>query len=502
MYKFNLKHEFKFSVDSDGEYHSFNDQPAIEYFNGTKIWMKHGIMDRCQYLGPAFQSNIKMEYYTNDKLHCDFGPAVIELIDTRFLHPEKYVMAKLTYYDNGLYKSENTIQHNNNMLHLFRPDVYDVQNNYYTCLKIINGTVKTVKIYKNNNQLHRINGPAFDTEEYHTELNKSVYFYKNKQIDMSKITIFNDDDIIVIYGVNYNNILNMNTLPAQNRVIYINKATTPYTIYHSEMYNKPYTYQTDTYYSDMDNYAVYSKEPKLTNGTRLSHDRIRIFNEYILGCTLEQICNPKTWTTCIDFDQLNLTNYTGPLYFVDKNNNADIFIWVNNGVKENIDKFKISIYEHDNYIWVCGIDINRITIPERIGSDDRRILPSYSVFQINISTKAIVHRFPECNVPISIGNDAMSKRISDLSLEEIRNPQKWDDILYRLEDLLPNTDPLDKIIKENTSTLTKQQAQILANNIAAFMHKQSEQNHIDNKVINNTQVNPPKIKINIKTKEM
>ena len=78
MYKFNCKKEFKYSVDSNGEYHSFDDQPAIEYFNGNKIWMKNGVIHRCQYLGPSFQSNIKMEYYTNGKLHCDYGPAVIE----------------------------------------------------------------------------------------------------------------------------------------------------------------------------------------------------------------------------------------------------------------------------------------------------------------------------------------------------------------------------------------------------------------------------------------
>jgi hypothetical protein len=106
MYKFNCKKEFKYSVDSDGEYHSFDDQPAVEYFNGTKIWMKNGVIHRCQYLGPAFQSNIKMEYYTNGKLHCDYGPAVIEISD------EQTKVVKCFYYINAKFIGETYIHIN------------------------------------------------------------------------------------------------------------------------------------------------------------------------------------------------------------------------------------------------------------------------------------------------------------------------------------------------------------------------------------------------------
>jgi hypothetical protein len=64
-YKWDFINKFKYTKDAEGEYHSFNDLPAIEYFDGsgTQIWMYHGLVhhDNGQ---PVMMSsgNIK-EYY-------------------------------------------------------------------------------------------------------------------------------------------------------------------------------------------------------------------------------------------------------------------------------------------------------------------------------------------------------------------------------------------------------------------------------------------------------
>jgi hypothetical protein len=124
MYKFDFQNKVKYLFDSVGEYHSFNDQPAIEYFEGTKIWMDHGIMHRDESCGPAFQSKNKLEYYKNGKLHCDQGPAVIYMscyeliIDLNNLDPDhkppNYNIDPpiCCYYKDGIFQKEIKLGHN------------------------------------------------------------------------------------------------------------------------------------------------------------------------------------------------------------------------------------------------------------------------------------------------------------------------------------------------------------------------------------------------------
>jgi hypothetical protein len=274
MYKFNCEKEFKYSVDSNGEYHSFDDQPAIEYLNGNKIWMKNGVMHRCQYLGPAFQSNIKMEYYMNGKLHCDYGPAVIEI-------SEKYPnRARCLYYINGVYKNEKKLDKEAGKLY------YSCINDNglsTTCNRIVDDIISSVNIYKENNQLHRIDGPAFEViqtaniyrekgrklqiVEFKTFVYKSIYFYKNKQIDMSKITIFNENDTVVIYGVNY--LLVLGQPSDKTNILCVNYK------------EKKIKYDTDI---------------NLLK-TTYANKALMSFEKYILGLTLQQICDQNTWTT-------------------------------------------------------------------------------------------------------------------------------------------------------------------------------------------------------------
>lgn len=70
-YKFDIINKFKYTKDTEERYHSYNDKPAIEYFDGTKIWMTHGQVDRDEHLGPALITNNGVEeYYEMNQKHC------------------------------------------------------------------------------------------------------------------------------------------------------------------------------------------------------------------------------------------------------------------------------------------------------------------------------------------------------------------------------------------------------------------------------------------------
>lgn len=65
-----IEHKFTYTKDYYGQYHSFNDKPAIEYIEtGTKIWMKNGELHRDIKNGPAIVSKTQNKYYVDGKLH-------------------------------------------------------------------------------------------------------------------------------------------------------------------------------------------------------------------------------------------------------------------------------------------------------------------------------------------------------------------------------------------------------------------------------------------------
>ncbi len=60
--------------------HRENDQPAVEWSNGTKYWYKNGIKHRLN--GPAIEwSNGSKYWYKNGKLHRENDQPVIECSD-------------------------------------------------------------------------------------------------------------------------------------------------------------------------------------------------------------------------------------------------------------------------------------------------------------------------------------------------------------------------------------------------------------------------------------
>ena len=68
--------------------------PAIEFYDGTQLWYRHGFLHRID--GPAsVDSNGEKMWYLNGDLHRDDGPAIV------------YPDGKEEWYQNGLHHREN-----------------------------------------------------------------------------------------------------------------------------------------------------------------------------------------------------------------------------------------------------------------------------------------------------------------------------------------------------------------------------------------------------------
>jgi hypothetical protein len=69
--------------------HSFNDQPAIIYANGTMKWYQHGNLHRDKDLPAVIYSNGRKVWYQNGELHRDNDqPAVIYIDGRKEWYPE------------------------------------------------------------------------------------------------------------------------------------------------------------------------------------------------------------------------------------------------------------------------------------------------------------------------------------------------------------------------------------------------------------------------------
>ncbi len=168
-----------------------------------------------------------------------------------------------------------------------------------------------VNIYKENNQLHKIDGPAFDVINS-TVKNKSAYFYKNKQIDMSKITIFNEDDTIVIYGINYLTAIGilsdetfvLNIDYKEKKINYckiinfIKQQLTRGVKENIHNLCKRFNLRIDT------NNKFYENEHYM--------NKIMSLEKYILGLTLQQICDQNRWSTCNLMLMINVNSEEPP----------------------------------------------------------------------------------------------------------------------------------------------------------------------------------------------
>jgi len=88
--KVNPEGKFKYTTDAEGEYHSFNDLPAIEYLGNQKIWMYHGLIHRDKL--PAFIDGGKMEYYNK-------GELILSRENNSFLYKGYIKLVQKDFYD-------------------------------------------------------------------------------------------------------------------------------------------------------------------------------------------------------------------------------------------------------------------------------------------------------------------------------------------------------------------------------------------------------------------
>jgi hypothetical protein len=427
MYKFDYKNKFKYTVDSDGEYHSFNDQPAIEYFDNTKIWMKNGVISRNQYLGPAFRSTIKMEYYTNGKLHCDYGPAVIEILD------KTASGTHCIYYVDGVYKNEENI-YNLDVAKLFgyhdlntdQSDQYanSVENHYRIIGFCGESRGRTCLIYKKNNLLHRTNGPAFDTGYENNNYDGSAWFYMNKNVDMSKITIFCEDKNTIIYGFDYSDIFGIHL--DRKGVICVNfekevkiehdvMIDIDAFINYNEQFEKnlrlngyeyawdnpEYTFIYNSLINNGNDGSVNIRSYEGDNYFYFVHKRFNKLFDYISKLNRDIIRDKNIWSSLNISQQCDLDKeYSGPLYFIkfsqfqygscgDSPNHIDmycnIFEWVDNGIVSQIDKTRASIRQTHDHLWICGLNI--------ITNDSGK--SHYCVIKIDKNESRNVYIFPK-----------------------------------------------------------------------------------------------------------
>ena len=66
----------KTTRDSAGRLHSFNDEPAVHYSDGTMVWYRKGKIHREK--GPAIINKSYKEYWLNDVIY-DFNEWVNKL---------------------------------------------------------------------------------------------------------------------------------------------------------------------------------------------------------------------------------------------------------------------------------------------------------------------------------------------------------------------------------------------------------------------------------------
>ena len=90
-----LENGHKVTKNSNDEYHSFNDLPAIIEYYGTKEWYQNGKLHRDNDLPAIIMNDGTQKWYQNGKLHRDNNlPAIIESNGNEeyWMNDRKYVL--------------------------------------------------------------------------------------------------------------------------------------------------------------------------------------------------------------------------------------------------------------------------------------------------------------------------------------------------------------------------------------------------------------------------
>lgn len=159
-YKWNPEHKFLYTTDAEGEYHSFNDMPAIETFDGssdTYIWMTHGNLDRDCTKGPAFINNVgwgkcsyqQTKYFKMGKLYEPNGKQLTRPYFSK--NPDKYIIKQKIYIvNNEIICPSDYIKEDVLFKNIYNQDDINV---------FIKNNIMYFISKKNNNIIHTISSP-------------------------------------------------------------------------------------------------------------------------------------------------------------------------------------------------------------------------------------------------------------------------------------------------------------------------------------------------------
>lgn len=168
--------KFKYTTDDLGKYHSFNDLPAIEYFDSEiKIWMDHGLIHREEQYAILFNKYL-MEFY-------DKGELILRYENKQYLYNGKTPeWLSIIYFDldKGWSKISQVVFHNNYYYYPVLPS--SIKKIKSSMIYIIDTTFNSRELEKTENI------PILDS--VYKTIDGDIYITSNpNKIDMDKYYI-------------------------------------------------------------------------------------------------------------------------------------------------------------------------------------------------------------------------------------------------------------------------------------------------------------------------
>lgn len=190
-YSIDIVNKFMFTVDEDGKYHSYGDNPAIIYMdNSINIWAKHGIIHRTNLNNdnsntPAIcYSDKKKIYYKNGLLHND---TIGNLSNEGF-----YDELKLYYW-----KGESYTYCNKNLLSkIINYDYLNIEKKNYLILSILKINYNDLLNYFPNDEYYNFFDEMCeaydDLSRCKNYIGNIAYYINNNIIDVKNIPLDNN----------------------------------------------------------------------------------------------------------------------------------------------------------------------------------------------------------------------------------------------------------------------------------------------------------------------
>ena len=108
--------KFKYTKNDCGQYHSYNDEPAIEYLDGSaKLWYQNGLIHRIDKPAIIHRIDNVPEFYNHDR----------QLVNFTFNNEYYFMGTQFTYFEKCLFFCDScnivldACEHHNNTHHLF-----------------------------------------------------------------------------------------------------------------------------------------------------------------------------------------------------------------------------------------------------------------------------------------------------------------------------------------------------------------------------------------------